>query len=182
MLKQVGDEYLREIASGVEVAERAVRQKLGEVAAERLRAMAPEHRALSALAALERLASGSSIEEVTDWLAITLRQQRWAMERANKQISDGRSEGGRVSSQKQRMRWQPWIDFACKRAGVTDAADVPSRIRWEIIDLISYLSGEESKKPAIADVAPRLPTLKGRGGKGPSIDTIQRRIFGDRRK
>jgi hypothetical protein len=184
MLKRVRDEQLRAIASGADVAERAVRQELGEAAAAYLRAMAPEARAPAARAALERAIKGASPEEATDWLAITVARQRSAMEQRAAEalaVEAQRRRGGEEAGRARQLAWEEWRTWIWGYANAAPAHLHENR-RQAIIEVIIWRANQQGKPPSFNEKVPSsLPIMRGKGGGSLSEDSIRRALFGNRK-
>jgi hypothetical protein len=186
VFKKHADESLREISSGADVAERNVLEVLGDLAATKLKALAPENRAAIAQIALQRLRDGETVEDVNAWLSIKVLDQRLVHEREARKASGIQSErkrGGTNSAANRRAPWLTWRDWICKHADVQDPAKVDSDLKRSIVDVISFRNGAHIQPPGLDTCVPvELPRLPGRAGKPPSDDTIRRNLFFSRAK
>jgi hypothetical protein len=184
-VQRSADEFLRETASSSHVAERHVAEEIGDEAAQTLRALPAEKRAHVALGAFKRLQGGMSVDDVTAWLAIKVREQRTAFEAEAKKTSTAQAahrRGAAASVARRRAPWDAWRDWICEHFEVADATKVRPEDRRLIVEVVVYRARAKGHRPSLDDAVPKLPVPKGRDRNPPSDDSIRRNLFGTRAK
>jgi hypothetical protein len=184
MLRRLGEEQIREAASGAVQAEQIVRTTLGDEAGSLLKALPPQDRATAAYELFQRIEDDPKNFDVSVWLSMRVRRTRHHLEQAANAaagIKAERSRGGKAGSAAQRARWQPWRDALCKYAKVSHPGNAPEHVKKRWVESVMYRSGAKIPKPQLyEDVPPHLPTIRGRSGKPPKEDTIRLNLFGSR--
>jgi hypothetical protein len=180
---RIGDEHVRTIASGADVAESYIRGILGNEAGALLEVLAPEDRAPVALEAFRRMVEDEwTPMDVTSWLSIEVRHMRWRGEDANKtasRIRSGRQTGGRKVSAAKRNAWQAWRNWICKDRNVEHPREASPSFKKNITNVIRLRAGASIPAPALNKRVPDdLPTVYGQAGKPPSEGSIRKNLFG----
>jgi hypothetical protein len=184
-VQRSADEFLREIASSSHVAEHHVAEEIGDAAVRTLMALPAEKRAHVALGAFKRLQGGMSVDDVTAWLAIKVREQRTAFEAEAKKASIAKAaheRGAAASVAQRRAPWDAWRGWICEHFGVSDTTKVQPEDRRSIVEVIVYRTRAKGHRPSLDDAVPKLPVPKGRERNPPSDDSIRRNLFGTRAK
>jgi hypothetical protein len=182
--RSLGEEQIRETASGANKAQWIVRTALGDGVGDLLNALPPEDRAPAAYEMFQRIKDGRmNFEDAPFWLSIRARRIRQRLEQEAKaaaNIKAERSRGGTASSANQRSRWSLWRAALCKYAGVTDPCRAPQPVKKRWIDAVRFRSGEKMPKPQLYHEVPsNLPSMR-RNNKPPSVHTVRLNLFGHR--
>jgi hypothetical protein len=176
--RRVGEEQIREVASGAGEAEHDIRQTFGDRAGDLLRALPPEDRKSAADELLQRIKDGrTEPDDIFFWLSMRARRTRQRLEQAANAaavVKAERSRGGKASSAARREPWQQWQRWC---------ASQPRGLRAFRHDLVSVIQKRALGQPdeeleRKRHVPPNLPVIRGRGGKPPSEKSIRRRLFG----
>jgi hypothetical protein len=179
MFRRVGEEQLREAASGAKQAEGIVREALGDEAGGLLSALPPEDRAPAAYEMFQRIKDGwMNVDDAASWLLIRVRQKQRPLEQAVNAaavIKAERSSGGKASSAARRERWQLWQHWVSSQP-------FPEGPKFQR-DIVSVLRAKASGKPDEGleqkwEVPADLPVIHGQNGKPPGERSIRQRLFG----
>jgi hypothetical protein len=178
MLRRVGEEQIREAASGATEAEHVIRQTFGDRAGDLLRALPPEERKPAADELLQRIKDGrTEPNDIFFWLSMKARRIRHRLEQAANAaavVKAERSRGGKASSEARREPWQQWQRWC---------ASQPRGLRAFRRDLVSVIQKKALGRPdeeleRKLRVPANMPPIHGQNGKPPSEKTIRRRLFG----
>jgi hypothetical protein len=176
MLRRLGEEQIREAATGAGQAEQLVREAFGAEAAAYLSAIAPEYRRETANELFSQMENGVlSPDEAVLWLSIECRHARQRLEREAKAARTRRSRGGKASSAARREPWQPWRQWCDSH---------PHRgfrkFRSAVVSVLQKraLGPPDEELERKLRVPPNLPEIWGHGGKPPGERTIRQRLFG----